>query len=73
MSDKNSKPTLLQITWSIVAAFCGIQSDRVLDRDDAYIDEAGFMPYIIIGVLMTILFVLAIYGIVQLVLRQAAT
>ena len=72
MNDAN-KPTLLQITWSIIAAFCGVQSDRVLDRDDAYIDEAGFTPYIIIGVIMTILFVLLIYGIVQVVLHLAAS
>ena len=61
----------MQMVWSVVASFCGIQTDRNLDRDDAYIDKTGFTPYIVIGVILTILFVLLIYAVVQLVLHFA--
>ena len=55
-SDKpdSSKPSLLQITWSMIAAFCGVQNDENHERDFAYIDEVGFKPYIIIGIILAI-------------------
>ena len=66
----NPRPTLLQITWSMVAAFCGVQSDKNHERDFAYIDEVGFKPYIIIGIVLTLLILLVLYGIVQIILRD---
>ena len=63
--------SLLQITWSIVAAFCGVQVDATLDEDDRQIEEHGFMPYIIIGIALTLLFMGAIFGVVQLILHYA--
>lgn len=69
--DNPSQRSLLQMTWSIVAAFCGIQSDANLDEDDRQIEEHGFMPYIVIGIILTLLFMGAIYGVVQLILRSA--
>ena len=62
------KPTMLQIVWSMVAAFCGVQNSANHDRDDAYIDDVGFRPYIIAGVGLTALFVVAIYLLVQYIL-----
>jgi hypothetical protein len=63
------KPTMLQIVWSMVAAFCGIQSSATHDRDDAYIDKIGFRPYIIVGIALTLFFVASIWLIVKLILR----
>ena len=65
---QKTKPTTLQLVWSMVAAFCGIQNSANHDRDDEYIDQVGFMPYIIIGVVLTIVFMLLLYGLVQLIL-----
>lgn len=65
-----SKPNLLQILWSMMAAFFGVQSNRVHDRDADYIDEVGFLPYIIVGVILAVVFVLGIYAIVQIILRS---
>jgi hypothetical protein len=65
---QNEKPSLLQLVWSMIAAFAGIQSNQNHDRDDAYIEKVGFTPYIIIGVVLTALCVLGIYLIVTLVL-----
>ena len=68
-ADAPDKPTLLQLVWSMVAAFCGVQNEANHDRDDSHLERAGFMPYIVIGILMTLLFIVAIAGIVQLILR----
>ena len=62
-----SDPGFLQIFWSILAAFIGVQSKKNLDRDNAYIEKKGLRPYIITGILLTLLFYLSIYSIVQLV------
>ena len=62
------KPTKMQIVWSMVAAFCGIQSEGNHDRDAAYIDQVGFMPYIIVGVVLTLLFIAIIWFTVTLIL-----
>ena len=66
-TDEQPDPGFLQICWSILAAFIGVQSKKNLDRDNAYIEKKGLRPYIVTGILLTILFYLAIYSIVQLV------
>lgn len=70
-SEEQASPGLLQITWSVFAAFCGVQNQANHDTDNAHIEQVGFMPYIIIGVAMTIAFVIVIYAIVQIVLKLA--
>jgi hypothetical protein len=67
---KNNPPTLRQILWSMVAAFCGVQSNANHDRDEAYIDEIGFRPYIIAGVALTLAFIATLWLIVMLILSQ---
>jgi hypothetical protein len=77
MTNKNNpdspKPTLTQITWSMIAAFCGVQSNQNHERDFDYIDQAGFKPYIIIGIVLTFAMLIALYVIVQIILRTAAS
>jgi hypothetical protein len=51
-----SKPSFLHIAWSLIAAFCGVQNDSNLDRDNSHIEKHGCMPYIIIGMTLTILY-----------------
>jgi hypothetical protein len=70
-SERQASPSLLQITWSVFAAFCGVQNQANHDTDNAHIEQVGFMPYIIIGIAMTIMFVVLIYAIVQVVLKLA--
>jgi hypothetical protein len=65
---RHTKPTMLQIIWSMIAAFCGIQNSANHDRDDTYIDEVGFRPYIIAGIGLTAVCVVAIYLLVQYIL-----
>jgi hypothetical protein len=63
-----AKPNMLQIIWSMLAAFCGVQNSANHDRDDTYIDEVGFRPYIIVGVGLTAICVVGIYLLVQYIL-----
>ncbi len=71
-SPKPHTPSLLQITWSMIAAFCGVQNSQNHDVDDAYIEQVGFKPYIIIGVALTLVIILTIYMVVQIILRAAS-
>ena len=67
------KPSIGRLIKSTLASFVGVQSDANLDKDDAYIDKVGFRPYIVMGIILTLAFVALVWGVVQLVLRFAAT
>jgi len=62
---------IARLVWSLVAAFCGIQNQENHDRDTSHLEEVGFLPYIITGVVLTVLFVLTVYLVVQIILRLA--
>jgi hypothetical protein len=62
------RPGMLQIIWSMVAAFCGVQNQDNHDRDNAYIEEVGFWPYIIAGILLTLFIIVALWLIVKWIL-----
>jgi hypothetical protein len=59
------RPGTLQIIWSMIAAFCGIQNQANHDRDDDYIEEVGFRPYIIAGIALTLVVILALWLLVK--------
>jgi hypothetical protein len=61
-------PTLWQILWSMIAAFCGVQNNANHDRDDSYIEQVGFRPYIIAGIILTLIFIAILLLIVKLIL-----
>ena len=60
-------PGMLQIFWSMIAAFCGVQNDANHDRDDAYIEAVGFRPYIIAGLVLTFAVIVGLWLIVKLI------
>ena len=66
------QPSMRQILWSMIAAFCGVQNGANHDRDDTYIDEVGFRPYIIAGIALTLAVIVGLWLIVTLILRGAA-
>jgi len=66
------RPGLLQVTWSMIAAFCGVQSTANHERDNVQIEDTGFLPYIIVGVILTALFVGAVALVVKLILSSAS-
>ena len=53
----------------MIAAFCGVQNDANHDRDDAYIEEVGFRPYIIAGIVLTLAVMAGLWLIVRLILN----
>ena len=68
MDDKEHKdPNTLQILWSMLASFIGVQNKKNFERDNAYIEKKGIKPYIFMGILLVIVFHLTIFTIVKLV------
>ncbi len=63
------EPGLLQVVWSVMASFFGVQSSRARVRDFKH-GRAGV--FIAVGIAMTALFVLTVLLIVKLVLKHAA-
>ncbi len=61
------KPTLWQVTKSVFAAFFGVQSSKVRERD---FTKGNPLHFIIIGIILTTIFVLTVYGVVRLVLAS---
>ena len=59
---------LFLIVKSVLAAFCGIQSNKKFSEDDDYIQKNGVSSYILIGFALVFLLGLALYFIVDLIL-----
>mgnify|MGYP002652713301 CR=1 FL=1 len=58
------KPTLLQVIGSVLAAFFGVQSSRNRARDFTH---GRAIPFVIVGILLTLLLVGSLILIVRLV------
>jgi len=58
-------PSFLQVMLSVVAAAFGVQTGKNYERD---FTTGSPLPYIIGGIVFTVLFVLTIVGVVSLVL-----
>lgn len=61
----NHKPPIFQVIGSVVAAAFGVQTAANRERD---FQGGSATPYLVAGVLFTLLFILAIVGVVKLVL-----
>ncbi|MEJ2315559.1 MAG: DUF2970 domain-containing protein [Gammaproteobacteria bacterium] len=59
------EPGLLAHVGSVLAAFFGVQSNRARERD---FTKGKPSTYIILGIVLTIVFILVIFGVVKLVL-----
>jgi hypothetical protein len=66
--DPPKEPTLLQVAWSVVASFFGVQSSRARVRDFKH-GRAGV--FIAVGIAMTAVLVVTVLVIVKLVLKHA--
>lgn len=63
------RPGVLDIFKSVGAAFFGVQSEAARKRDFTH---GRLQHYVIAGAIATVVFILALVGIVQLVLHLAA-
>jgi len=60
--------TLLNIIQSVLAAFIGIQKNSKFNDDDKFIQKNGFMPYLLVGVVLAIIFIITILTVVSIIL-----
>jgi hypothetical protein len=67
---KGKPPTFWQMVQSVMAAALGVQSGKNRERDFTHGKPSHF---ILLGILFTAVFALALFGIVQLVLHFAVT
>lgn len=61
-------PNVLQIAWSMLASFIGVQNKKNYERDNAYIEKKGLKPYIIMGICLVIVFHITLFTIVKFVI-----
>ena len=63
-----TKKNFLSIIKSILAAFCGIQSNKKFNEDDDFIQKNGVSSYILVGFTLVFLLGLILYFIVDFIL-----
>lgn len=61
---QEKKVGLLEIIKSVVAAMFGVQSDKNRQRD---FNQTSMVPYLLVGLLFVVLFVVALIGLVSLI------
>jgi hypothetical protein len=60
--------TLLNLIQSVLAAFIGIQKNSKFNDDDKFIEKNGFLPYLLVGLLLALIFILLIITAVSIIL-----
>lgn len=63
-TDGRERPGFFRVMFSVIAAAFGVQSEENRERD---FSEGSPLPYIIGGLVFTVVFVLTLIGIVMLV------
>ena len=66
--DKNPAPSFGAVLASAVAAMFGVQSSKNRERD---FTRGKPIHYIIVGLVLTLVFVLSVWGLVKMVLSNA--
>ena len=68
MSDENQKLSFLQVLGSVVSSFFGVQKNATRERA---FKRGRARDFIFVGILLTLVFILAVWGVVQLVMSVA--
>ncbi len=68
-ADKDSKPRFLSIVLSTLAAAIGVQKKSKLEQD---FSQSSPLPFIIAGLVFTVLFISILALIVHFILRNAS-
>ena len=66
--DQRNAPSLLQVLASVLASMFGVQSNRKREQDFVHGKPS---QYIVIGLAMTLVFILCVWGVVNLVMMLA--
>ncbi len=64
---ESKKPTLLQVIFSVMAAFVGIQNKKNKERDFKY---GNFKVFVAVAATFTLIFLVTIITIVQIVIGK---
>ena len=65
---EDGKPTLIDTIKSVLASFFGVQSDKIRKRD---FQQGNPAQFIIVGLVLTVLFIVGMIFIVKLILASA--
>ena len=68
-NDRQSKPSFIKLLFSALAAAFGVQSKRNLEDD---FNQSSAIPFIIAGIVFTVLFILTLIWVVDIVLANAS-
>ena len=68
MTEDGKKLTILQVMGSVMSSFIGVQKNATRERD---FKRGRARDFIVVGILLTLAFVLAVWGVVQLVMGIA--
>ena len=66
--DTAKTPSLLNVLGSVLAGMFGVQSNRKREEDFTH---GKLSQYIVIGLIVTVVFVLTVWGVVSLVMNLA--
>jgi hypothetical protein len=66
--DEGRAPSFLGVLWSVLASMFGVQSSR---RREADFTHGKPMHYVVVGLLVTVVFILTVWAVVKLVLGLA--
>jgi len=68
VSDKPPKPSIIDIILSVAASAFGVQSAKNRERD---FQQNSVVPYVVVGVVFVLLFILLLVSIVRYVVPSA--
>ena len=68
MSEEDRKLSFFQVLSSVISSFFGVQKNATRERD---FKRGRARDFILVGLLLTVAFIFAVWGVVQLVMRLA--
>jgi hypothetical protein len=69
MSGDEKRLSLFQVFGSVLSSFLGVQKNATRERDFRH---GRARDFIIVGIVLTLVFILAVWGVVQLVMSLTA-
>ena len=66
--DKKQAQSFVTVLWSVLASMFGVQSNRRREEDFAH---GKPWHYILVGLLVTVMFILLVWAVVQVVMKVA--
>ena len=67
-NDRKQAQSFVAVLWSVLASMFGVQSNRRREEDFAHGKPSH---YIIVGLLVTVVFILLVWAVVQVVMKVA--